>query len=337
MKISIVVPVYNAEKYLIECIESVLNQTSDNWELILVDDGSTDKSGEICDSFSKQYPERIFSFHKSNEGQFLTRKYGIKKCTGEYIGFLDADDFLDEKFVDVINSTVAEDFLTDIVCFNFARFYKNGFTECLELKKEDFNTVSEIKRLHEKIVTGEITGALWSKVFKSDLLLNVKLNEDTVSNKRFAEDAFHSFSVMFNAKNVKFVEDVLYYYRDNPLGASFGYDERDLDYFNTKYVFYVIEKFLSERYPDDEYLFEKLYAHNFNNAVNHILKYYRNANSKERKKEIIQYDWGSYLLDKTSGFIENNKYVRQSYKKVWKAFCKKKYTEIYIREKFIGW
>lgn len=335
MKISIVVPVYNAEKYLIECIESVLNQTSDNWELILVDDGSTDKSGEICDSFSKQYPERIFTFHKENEGEFMARQYGIGMCSGEYIGFLDADDLLDKEFVEIISKSI--DKKIDIVCFNFARFHEGGFSEYSNIKKETFKNDSEMKALHKKIVSGEITGSMWSKVFKGELLKNTPIDIAIVSKKKFGPDAFHSFTMMFSAKSVEFIDEVLYYYRENPSGASVGYDKRGLDYFNIKYIFELIEKFLSERYPDDEHLFEKLYAHNFNNAVNHMLKYYRNANSKERKKEIIQYDWGSYLLDKTSYFIENNKYVRQSYKKVWKAFCKKKYTEIYIREKFIGW
>ena len=95
MKISIVVPVYNCEKYVGDCIESVINQSNDNWELILVNDGSTDKSAEICNSYAEKYRQKIFAFHKENEGQFLTRKFGILKCTGDYVGFLDADDLLD--------------------------------------------------------------------------------------------------------------------------------------------------------------------------------------------------------------------------------------------------
>lgn len=340
MKISIVVPVYNAEKYLEECIISVLNQTDSDWELVLVDDGSTDKSGDICDAFSKQYPEKIYSFHKANEGQFLTRQFGISKCTGDYTGFLDADDLLDKDFVEIINEAIKEENLLDVVCFNFARFDENNCKKYSDVNLALFTTETEMKTLYEKIVTGEITGSMCTKVFKTDLLKNTLIDKTTVSRKKFGEDAFHSFSMIFNAKSVKFIEDVLYYYRDNPSGASMGYGERSLDYFSIKYIFELIEDFLFDKYPDDEHLFEQLYAHNFNNTVNHILKYYRHAGSYDRKKNILKYDWNSYLLEKTLSVIENNKYVRPSYKKVWKAFSNKNYTEIYLRERFkklIGW
>lgn len=107
---SIIVPVYNAEKYVRECIESVINQTCESWELLLVNDGSTDGSLEICKSFLGD--ERISVFSKKNEGLSATRNYGLSRAKGDYILFLDSDDTIEpdslERFQSIINKTGAE-------------------------------------------------------------------------------------------------------------------------------------------------------------------------------------------------------------------------------------
>ena len=93
--ISIVIPVYNVEKYLKQCLDSIINQTYTNLEIILVDDGSTDNSGTICDYYSK-IDKRIRVIHKKNEGQSIARNIGIKVSNGKYIGFLDSDDWVEQ-------------------------------------------------------------------------------------------------------------------------------------------------------------------------------------------------------------------------------------------------
>lgn len=102
-KISIIVPVYNIEKYIVRCIESILNQTYSNLEIILVDDGSTDSSGGICDEYAKK-DDRIVVIHKVNGGLSDARNAGLKVVTGDYIGYVDGDDWID--------STMYEDMLS---------------------------------------------------------------------------------------------------------------------------------------------------------------------------------------------------------------------------------
>lgn len=340
MKISIVVPVYNAEKYLEECITSVLNQTNSNWELVLVDDGSTDKSAEICDLFAEKYPDKILAFHKQNEGQFLTRQYGIEKCTGDYIGFFDADDLLDNGYVERISTFIKENKGSDVICFNFAEFDSCNLKEINLLGNAYFETKDELKKLYLQIINGKLTGAMWSKVFKSALIKSTEINSEIVSQKKYGEDAFQSFAILLKAEKISFLADVLYHYRSNPEGYSQGFEKRDFEYFNTKYVSELLEEFLLKKYSADKDMLKQLYAKNFNETVYYILKFYRSAKTKGRKKQIVQYDWSSYLLEKTPDYIENNEYVRKSYKKVWKAFINKAYMEIYLREKFkkyIGW
>ena len=99
-KVSIIVPVYKAEKYLNRCIDSILAQTFIDWELLLIDDGSPDKSGEICDEYSKK-DQRIKVFHKSNGGVSSARNLGLDHVKGQWITFIDADDYIDSSFCNI--------------------------------------------------------------------------------------------------------------------------------------------------------------------------------------------------------------------------------------------
>lgn len=92
IKVSIVVPVYNAEKYLEKCLQPLVNQTLPEIEILCVDDGSKDSSSQIIDQYAQTYPEKVKAFHKENGGEWSARTYGLKKAVGEYVGFMDNDD-----------------------------------------------------------------------------------------------------------------------------------------------------------------------------------------------------------------------------------------------------
>ncbi|MBQ3006123.1 MAG: glycosyltransferase family 2 protein [Clostridia bacterium] len=341
MKISIVVPVYNCESYINESIESVINQTNDNWELILVNDGSTDKSGDICTSYSQKYPEKIFSFNKENEGQFLTRKYGILKCTGDYVGFLDADDLLDKDYVKILTDSISEYHSPDVLCFGFVRFGDNMNKEITVTDRTIcFRTSNERKYVYNQIISGQLTGSLCSKAFKKSIISDNLPDEQIVKNKRFAEDAYHSFDALANSESILYLSHSLYGYRDNEQSFSHGFEQRNLDYFNSKYLFELLENNLGIMGLGNAEFKEKLCTHNFNDTVHFMLKYFRAAKTLKRKKEIIDFDWSSYLLEDTIKLINRENNYRKSYVKVWKAFSKKKYLTILFREKFkriIGW
>lgn len=341
MKISIVVPVYNCENYINECIESVINQTNDNWELILVNDGSTDKSTEICNLYSDKYPGKIFAFHKENEGQFLTRKFGILKCTGDYIGFLDADDLLDKDYIKILLENIQKFNFPDAACLGFFQFDKVSsknlaLTDNIIL----FKTPDERKRVYKMIVNGQMPGSLWSKIFKKDVISNNIPSDEVVKAKRFAEDAYHAFDALAKSDSILYINKSLYWYRNNDKGFSQGFEIRNPDYFNSKYLFELLEKNLAIMNLDNAETKEKLYERNFNETVYYMLRYLRAAKTLKRKKEIIDFDWSSYLLKGTIKLIDHENNFRKPYVKVWKAFRSKKYLTIFLREKFkrfIGW
>ncbi len=341
MKISIVVPVYNCEKYINECIESVINQTNGNWELILVNDGSTDKSAEICNSYADKYPRKIFAFHKENEGQFLARKFGILKCTGDYIGFLDADDLLDKDYIKILSENISKYSFPDIVCFGFVQF-GNNLNKKTKVTDNTicFKTLDERKYVYNQIVCGQLTGSLCSKIFKKNVISDNIPDEKIVKTKRFAEDAYHSFDALAKSESVLYLNSSLYYYRNNENSFSHGFERRNPEYFNSKYLYELIKNNLGIMGIDNSETRKKLYERNFNDTVYFMLKYLRAANNTKRKKEIIDFDWSVYLLEETDHEIKNNANFNKSYLNVWHAFENKKYITIFIRERFkkiIGW
>ncbi|MEY8735983.1 glycosyltransferase family 2 protein [Lactobacillus sp. AN1001] len=113
--VSIIIPVYNVQKYVELCIKSCINQTYENIEIILVDDGSTDSSGKICDEYSKR-DNRISVIHTTNRGQGSARNIGLNKCTGDFITFLDADDVLNENFIQILQKLLIN-YNADIVAY----------------------------------------------------------------------------------------------------------------------------------------------------------------------------------------------------------------------------
>ncbi len=342
MRISIVVPVYNAEKYISECIESVINQTANNWELILVDDGSTDFSGKICDAYSEKYSNRVIAFHKENEGQFLARKYGIMKCTGDYVGFLDSDDLLEADYIKTLSHSVENFDYPDAVCFGFVQF---GGKDEKETKATDstayHKTAEERKNVYKQIIGGKLSGSLCSKIFKKEIIAANIPDEKIVRSKRFAEDAYHSFNVLAKSGSIMLLPNILYKYRNNEQSFSHGFDSRDPDYFNSKYLFELLENNLSLMGVDNDETRATLYSRNFNETVYFMLKYLRAAKTKKRKREIIDFDWSAYLLESTLEHIKSKPSdCKKSYLNAWIAFKNKKYFEISVREKFkkyIGW
>lgn len=341
MKISIVVPVFNCENFLGECIDSVINQSDDRWELILVNDGSTDNSAEILDSYAEKYPDKISVFHKENEGQFLTRKFGALRCTGDYISFLDADDILESDYVQTLTENIGKYPYPDSVCFGFVQF-GNGETKETMISDSTtlFRSAEERRTVYNKIVDGSIAGSLWSKSFRKDLIVNNFPDETIVKNKRFAEDAYHSFDLLAKSESILFINKALYRYRNNEQGFSQGFESRSPDYFNSKYLYELIEGNLGIMGIDSPESRFALYERNFNETVYFMIRYLRASKNSIRKIEIIRFDWSTYLLEGTLEQLRNGANFNKAYLNIWYSFKEKKIPKILVKERFrriAGW
>ncbi|MBQ6289852.1 MAG: glycosyltransferase family 2 protein [Clostridia bacterium] len=206
-KFSIIIPVYNTEKYLDEAVQSVLNQTESNYEILLVDDGSTDNSGVICDKWVL-YDERIKAFHQENKGQLAAREYGLKKASGEYIIFLDSDDMLDCDALSVIDDAFST-YNADCVIYGYRKL-EDGVIISGSADKEKV-VLNDVNALYNKILSDSAYNSMCRKAFRRELIYRAD-NYDFY-HLRHGEDLVQSLIILYKCKTVVFLSRVLYIYR----------------------------------------------------------------------------------------------------------------------------
>ena len=198
--VSIIVPVFNVEKYLEECLDSILNQTYENIEVILVDDGSTDSSGKICDEYLKK-DSKIKVFHKTNGGLSDARNYGVENSNGEYIIFVDSDDYL-SKYTLEFSIKEIKDAAADILVFAIKR--EKEEKEILEYKKNIFNREEGIIELFK--------GNLYrfsacGKIYKTNIVKKYKFPEGKIH-----EDQATTYKYFLDANKIAYIVYVGYIY-----------------------------------------------------------------------------------------------------------------------------
>lgn len=214
--ISIVIPVYNSEKYLKRCIESVLKQTYTNFELILVNDGSTDKSLEICTKY-KNNDNRIRVINKKNEGSIKARRAGIESAISDYITFIDSDDWIDKITLENIDKRIKED-NPEVLVYNMYKtlgkfkFIKKKLNTLYFDKRE----IYEGNDIKDELVVAYLTGhpfssGLCGKVYKKKVLLD---NGKYTQNIKFlGDDLYYNLEIFLKVNKVSMLNKPLYYYR----------------------------------------------------------------------------------------------------------------------------
>lgn len=203
-KVSIIIPVYNVEDYIVECIESCLAQTYSNYEIIIVDDGSSDGSGELCDEISKK-DERVFVLHQENQGLSVARNNGLDIAKGDYIAFLDGDDFIAPNMLENSLSAIRNSNI-DIVFFEFY----NGIESRKDtnIKKNDNNTIINSEECIQLLLQHKLGDVVWNGLYKRSVICDIKFPEGKI-----AEDVFWKYKAIINAKKIVLIPDYLYYYR----------------------------------------------------------------------------------------------------------------------------
>lgn len=222
--ISIIVPVYNVEKYLKKCVYSILNQSYKNLEVILVNDGSTDNSGKICDELSRE-DSRIKVYHKDNGGLSDARNYGVAKANGEYVGFVDSDDYIDQymyenlyKAIRKYNTQIAECGITRVYKNNKLRPHYDGEEYSLVVDREGY--------LKEYLENRKVYGAAVCKLLSIDLAKVLKFPDGKVY-----EDVFYTLELLKKVDKYTLISGNYYYYyiRGNSITTK-TFSSRDMDY-----------------------------------------------------------------------------------------------------------
>lgn len=224
LKFSICVPVYNVESFLEECIQSVIKQTYKNYELILVDDGSTDFSGQICDEYALK-DSRIKVVHKNNQGLLHTRRYAVEISTGDYCVFLDSDDYLELDALEKIANTICNH-CCDCVVFGIAKVC-NGKTLSIITEKEEV-LLEDKKELYKKCLFSSTYNSVCRKAVKRTKVNN--LDYSKCFHISLGEDLLQTLDILKHCNRVAFIKDVLYNYRVNmnSMTHTICYDNEDL-------------------------------------------------------------------------------------------------------------
>lgn len=219
--VSIIVPVYKVEKYLDRCVESLISQTYENIEIILVDDGSPDNSGKLCDEWANK-DKRIRVIHKKNSGVSATRNRGISESTGKYLVFVDSDDWLEQNAVELLyNKLIVEN--VDMVCgsyfINTDETEKEIITRDLYKRNEKFfmNTEEFKDSILKSFLNGKIPGYLWLFIIKKDLVIGDKPFKEDIS---LAEDLIFLIEIFTRAQSIYFYDVSHYHYYINQNGLT---------------------------------------------------------------------------------------------------------------------
>lgn len=204
MKFSVIIPVYNAEKDLEKCLDSILVQTYKDFELLLVDDGSKDGSGMICDKYAS-IDKRIKVFHKANEGASATRNYGIDQACGEYIVFIDADDYVSSDYLEQFAKYDAD----CIIC----GAQKFGLSNSMEiLSQNKYEGIENITNFINKNIYKNVIRTPWAKAVKSEVISNkyIKFNPKV----KLGEDTLFVIECYLHCNAIQTIDKVGYHYRD---------------------------------------------------------------------------------------------------------------------------
>jgi len=272
-KITIIMPIYNSENYLVQALDSVLTQSLKELQLICVDDDSTDNSKKILDEYRAK-DERILVIHKKNEGQGIARNIALEKAIGKYVLFMDSDDWLEEDSLEKMYSKL-EQTNAEVLVFNGYKYYE-------KTKKKDFyNFIAP----YQNILKNEIFGAkdlkeniykinaLAFKIYKKSALIRYNFH---YSNHRRLEDHLPFFTFFAQAKSITILDVPVLNYRVNETSATFTVSEHLDDFFGS---FYDCYNALEEKAETKEFL---------SYFLNHRIKtffYYQNLIAKKSKKK----------------------------------------------------
>lgn len=288
MKISIIVPIYNVEKYLKRCIDSILAQNYTDFELLLIDDGSTDKSGNLCDEY-KLKDARIRVFHKENGGVSTARNLGLQNASGEWITFVDSDDYIENDYLYKLYKNLST---SELVVS--AYIYESTKENVIE-KLSNENIIISSGNLNDLLMRGAFMTPI-CKLFSRDIITNNNIKFDDKIHS--GEDTLFVYTYLYYVTNVTTIENVLYHYCITGSGLS----TKVLKLNEYNYMldsFYERLKYFEEKYVDYDMSLRYVYIvfEIFLKLINNSNSYSRNFFVRKKTyKKILESKHFNYLL-----------------------------------------
>lgn len=290
--ISVVVPIYKVEKYLKRCIDSILNQTYKRIEIILVDDGSPDKCGEICDEYANK-DNRVRVIHKINGGLSDARNCGIEIARGDYIIFVDSDDYIHEQMCEKL-LYYSINYKADIVSCNFSYVYDNKVEENKMSIKEKIFLDSGRNILKKYFFNYSVDlNVVWNKIYKKEIFFTSE--KIFFPKNKYYEDNFTVYKLYNKAKNIVLLNESLYFYvkRENAITDSFSLKhlKDSLEYIKDYYNY-------SKDKDDDVKNIMQIVA------LRQYLNLYKIKNLNNKMFNLLKLE-RTFMLEKSKGLMEN--------------------------------
>lgn len=240
--ISVIIPVYKVEPYINEALDSVLSQSYTNIEIILIDDGSPDRCGEICDNYAQQ-DNRISVHHIPNGGVAKARQLGVESAKGEFVIFVDPDDNLPANAIESLHTNMSDD--VDMVIGSSTRFYESGKVKQIIYNDQTFGHDEWMRRVIT--ITPEYIATPWAQLYRRELF-----SANSFPSLKRTQDWAMNIEVSTRVRAVKLISDIVYNYR-SPFGTG-RTKPINLEYIKT--LFEVIEEILRDRNLIDKYQYE---------------------------------------------------------------------------------
>lgn len=246
IKVSIIVPIYNTEKFLRKCIESIVNQTLQEIEIILINDGSTDNSHNICLEYAEKYPEKIRYINNKNIGCSATRNLGIKLAKGEYIAFVDSDDYIEKEIYEEMYK-VARNKSVDVVVSGIIYEDKTNIIQKISIPKN-------IKSYYDYFKVDNRLANPVNKLFKKDVILKNKINFPL--NTHSGEDIVFCFKFLSQTKKISSLSKAYYHYINHGENSIYNLEKRKGELISFKKLYdYLLKNMLFK----DKKIMKKFY------------------------------------------------------------------------------
>lgn len=319
--LSVIIPIFNAEKYLIDCLESIKKQSFADYEILLIDDGSTDSSSYICQQFCVE-DKRFKYFRKDNEGPFQARLYGAKKSSGTYFTFCDADDYYysNNAFQLIYNKTIKGNY--SVIQFCFYKKYNHLKRKLVLTDKElhyhyqDFILYEYPKLLCNKWDNSHLNTNVWNKVYHSDILKSID-SPDNHEKIFWGEDLILNLQLLsFSCNSICFIPDALYCYRQFS-GDTNKFSLRTMEDLNKikKYQLKYLEKIQTKNILSDESIM-RIKNRLFSEVASWLYIYICQACEIMEKKKVIQLLNESLALD---SFVLTRQFYLNHSEENWEA------------------
>lgn len=278
-KVSIIIPVYGVEKYIEKCLVSILYQTYENIEVIVVNDGTKDNSMEIVEKYIED--ERLKIVNKENRGQSSARNAGLKEATGEYVLYVDGDDWVEENWVENILKEIKDE---DVGIFSFT-IYDDSKKEKIGNIKYDLEYRAKNKGY---LYFEDYNFAVWNKVYKREYIKNFLFEEGIIY-----EDVLWCVYTLFSTENLKYIDNTGYIYRSNRMGSTMNSSHKELDLYSYNKISEKINEYLmenNERLSEVSKLILMIYKEYYYSIARKNVKLNLEEIDKMYKEQIIKLD-----------------------------------------------